>query len=200
MHYKKQGLPEEGELIIGTVKKILPHSIFVNLDEYQGKEGMIHISEIAPGRIRNIRDFVREGKVIVCKTLRIHTDKDHIDLSLRRVSLSARKKKEEEYKQEQKAEKFIETVMAGEKIDIATFYKKYGESLLEKYGNLNSFFKAVLADGASAFTGIKIEKPLLDKLVEKIIEKIKPPEVVIEARLRLSSMEVDGVEKIKKSF
>ena len=56
MFYKKQGFPEESELVLCTVKKILDHSVFVGLDEYNNLEGMIHISEVSPGRIRNIRD------------------------------------------------------------------------------------------------------------------------------------------------
>ena len=95
MVYKKSEIPEENEIVICTVKKILPHSVFLTLDEYDKKEAMLHISEVAPGRIRNMRDFVLEGKVIVCKILRIHKDKEHIDVSLRRVSLAQRKKKEE---------------------------------------------------------------------------------------------------------
>ena len=53
-----------------TVTKIEYHSVFVELDEY-GKTALIHISEISPGRIRNIRDFVKvEDKKIVCKVLK----------------------------------------------------------------------------------------------------------------------------------
>ena len=69
------------------VRKILPHSVFVDLMEYNNREAMIHISEIAPGRIRNIRDFVKEGKQVVCKVLLLNRDRGTIDLSLRRVSL-----------------------------------------------------------------------------------------------------------------
>ena len=96
MYYKKQGLPEENEVILCTVKKILPHSIFVDLDEYENKEGLIHISEISPGRVRNIRDFVKEGKKIVCKVLKIR-DAGHIELSLRRVTTSYRINKLNDY-------------------------------------------------------------------------------------------------------
>jgi translation initiation factor 2 subunit 1 len=77
MFYKKEGFPEEDELVICTVAEIQYHSIFVTVDEYDNISGMIHISEIAPGRIRNIRDYVKEGKVIVCKVLRINTEKGH---------------------------------------------------------------------------------------------------------------------------
>ena len=84
MFYKKPGKPEIGELVVCTVRKILPHSVFVSIDEYQNLEGMNHISEISPGRIRNLRDYVIEGKTIVCKVLNIN-QQGNIDLSLRRV-------------------------------------------------------------------------------------------------------------------
>ena len=59
MFYKKNGLPNPNDFVICTVKNILHHSVFVNLDEYNNLEGLVHISEIAPGRIRNIRDFLK---------------------------------------------------------------------------------------------------------------------------------------------
>ena len=69
MHRTKKGLPEEGEVLLCSVTKIYPHCVFVNIDDYSNKSGMIHISEISPGRIRNIHDYVKEGKKIVCKVL-----------------------------------------------------------------------------------------------------------------------------------
>ena len=200
MFYKKPGFPEEGELVICSVKRILPHSIFVSLDEYTNKEGMIHITEIAPGRIRNIRDFVREGKVIVCKVLRLHEGKEHIDLSLRRVPILQRRKKEDECKQAEKAEKLVEVVLAEFKMSMEEFYKKIGLQILEKHGSLNNLFINVLEQGEKAFDGIKINKKLINALINKISEKIKLPEVFLEANVKLSSKEGDGIERIKKSL
>ena len=95
MFYKKTKSPEIGDIVICTVKKVLPHSVFVDLDEY-GKEAMIHISEIAPGRIRNIRDYVKEGKKVICKILNLDLNKGYIDLSLRRVTQTQKTNKNNE--------------------------------------------------------------------------------------------------------
>ncbi|MBU2637591.1 MAG: S1 RNA-binding domain-containing protein, partial [Nanoarchaeota archaeon] len=108
--YLKKGIPEEGEIVLCRVRKILPHSVFVDLIEYSNKEAMVHISEIAPGRIRNIRDYVKEGKQVVCKVLQLNKERGTIDISLRRVSLQQKLKKEEGFKQEQKSEKMLELV------------------------------------------------------------------------------------------
>ena len=200
MFYKKPGIPEEGEIIIGTVKKITPHSIFVNIDEYREKEGMIHISEVAPGRIRNVRDFVREGKLIVCKVLRLHKDKDHIDLSLRRVPLGLKRKKEEEYKLEQKAEKLLESIAKELKLSMAELYQKAAFQIIEEYESLNNFFKEVLSDDLEAFKNLKIDKKILDILYTRIKEKIKLPESIIETTISISSKDSDGLERIKRSL
>ncbi len=103
---KKQGLPEEDELVLCTVTSVQHHSVFVNLDEY-GKTAMIHISEVAPGRIRNIRDYVKEGKVVVCKVLKIN-ERGNVDISLRRVTEAQRRAKINQIKQGQKIEKIVE--------------------------------------------------------------------------------------------
>ncbi len=196
MFYKKKGFPEVSELVMCNVKKILPHSIFVEIEEY-GKEGMIHISEIAPGRIRNLRDYVKEGKKIVCKVLNIHREKGHIDLSLRRVNQSQKIRKNEEYKQEQRAEKILENVAKELKTSIGDVYLKAGNRIIEEYGALTPCFydvvkgKVNLKDlGADA----KVEKVL----TERIKEKIQPPSVSVISKIILRSSSPEGVEDIKK--
>src|SRR3989344_8055808 len=78
---------EVGDLVLCTVDRIVGTVVFVKTDGYG--EGSIIVSEIAPGRIRNLRDYVVPKKKIVCKVLRISGDR--LDLSLRRVSLKEQK-------------------------------------------------------------------------------------------------------------
>src|SRR3990167_8454684 len=112
MLFKKHRFPDLNETVICIVKKVLPHSVFCSLDEYD-KEGMIHISEIAPGRIRNIRGYVAEGRKVTCKILSIDREKLHINLSLRRVTQSQKIKKQQEFKQEERAAKLLENILQG---------------------------------------------------------------------------------------
>ena len=67
--------PEQGELVIATVKNVKNFGAFVTLDEYEDKEGFIHIAEVATGWVKYIRDFVREGQKIVCKVLKVDESK-----------------------------------------------------------------------------------------------------------------------------
>jgi len=196
MFYKKKGIPEINEVVMCTIKKILPHSVFVNLDEYE-KEGMLHISEVSPGRIRNIRDFVKEGKKITCKILRINREKGHIDLSLRRVNLSQKRKKVDEYKQEQKAEKLLEQVGKGLKLNVESMYKEAGYKIIEEYGTLSSAFQDIVINNLD-LKKLDIKKEVADKLTELVKLRIKPPEVTITGTLKLECIKENGIEVIKK--
>ena len=195
MFYKKKGLPEVNEIVICTIKKILPHSVFVNLDEYE-KEGMLHISEVSPGRIRNIRDYVKEGKKITCKILRLNQERGHIDLSLRRVNLSQKRKKVDEYKQEQKAEKLLEQVGKDSKLNLETMYKEAGYKIIEEYGTLFSAFQDIVNDNLD-LKKLDIKKGIADKITELVKLRIKLPEVIITGTLKLECSKENGISVIK---
>jgi translation initiation factor 2 subunit 1 len=197
MFYKKKGKPEEGEIVLCTVKKILYHSVFVTIDEYDSLEGMLHISEISPGRIRNIRDYVREGKQIVCKVLKIDKERGHIDLSIRRVNNSQKVNKVQECKQEQKSEKILEIIGKELDKDLAQSYKDIGFKLIEEYGTLTAAFENFSLDSDS-LTKLNLPKKITE-LVKKIIQqKIKRPEVEVREIIELTSGKPDGIEIIKK--
>jgi translation initiation factor 2 subunit 1 len=196
MLYQKEGMPEEGELVLCTVTSVQSHSVFVRIDEY-GKSGMIHISEISPGRIRNIRDYVVEGKVVVCKVLKINMERGHIDLSLRRVSEGQRREKVNEIKQEQKAEKIIEFVARSMKITKDELFTRIQENIFKNYPTVYSVFEEVINDD-KVLENIGIPKGISDKLVELIKQRIKPPEVILNGKVKVFSYEPDGVERVKK--
>src|SRR3990167_2683019 len=82
---------EQGDLVLCTVERIEGTVVFVKVLA-NGKEidGSIVTSEIAPGRIRNLRDYVVPKKKIVCKVLRI-SERGNFELSLRRVTPKERK-------------------------------------------------------------------------------------------------------------
>lgn len=195
MFLKKEGFPEEDEFVLCTVTNIFHNGVFVNLDEYD-KSGMIHISEISPGRIRNIRDFVREGKKIVCKVLRVDKEKGHIDLSLRRVNERQRKDKVDEIKQEQKAEKIMEFAAKKLDIDPRKFYDEVSSKISGKYSLLYLCFEDVVK-GDVSLEKLGIDKKIADFLTESIKERMKPSEVFVEGKLKLRSYSPDGIGIIK---
>jgi len=196
MLYKKEGFPEESEVTLCTVSKVHYNSVFVILDEY-GKTGIISISEISPGRIRNIRDFVKEGKKVVCKILRVNKERGHIDLSLRRVTESQRRAKNSQIKQEQMAEKIVELVAKDTKTDMKALYNDLMSKI--KYPNLYSCFEEVAVDNFS-LDKLGLDKTVTAKMTEMIKQRIKPQEVVIGGTIHLLSYDSDGVEIVKEAL
>ena len=198
MLYQKEGYPEEDELVMCTVTKVQFNSVFVSIDDYN-KSGMIHISEISPGRIRNIRDFVKEGKVIVCKVLRVNQDRGQVDLSLRRVSEGARRSKVEEVKQEQKAEKIVEFIASKLGTDVKTVYNDVFAKVGKKYGMLHNAFMAVV-EGELKLGETGLDKKTAEVLEAEIIDRIKPAEVKIDGIITAKSFEPNGAEIIRNAF
>ena len=198
MYYHKTGFPEEDELVLCTVNNVQYNSVFVKLDDYD-KTGLIHISEVSPGRIRNLRDYVKPGKVIVCKVLRVNSQKGHIDVSLRRVNEAQRRNKVEERKSEQKAEKIIETLAAHLKVEPKTLYAEIAKSLLPTYEMLTYAFTDVVENEAKLHdTGL--DKKYADPLQALVIERIKPKEVSIEGDLTVSSYAIDGLDIVTETL
>ncbi|MFH1400071.1 MAG: S1 RNA-binding domain-containing protein [Nanoarchaeota archaeon] len=198
MLYLKQEFPEEDELVLCTVTNVQYHSVFVKLDEYD-KQGMIHISEVSPGRIRNIRDFVVEGKKVVCKVLRINTERGHIDLSLRRVTESQRRQKTASIKQEIKAEKILQSYVEQHKVKLEDIYKAVSEPLFEHYEYLFQAFEDVVENNVD-LGKLGVDKAVAKQLMDLIREKIKPRQVLVKGNLHLQSYEGDGVDTIKAAL
>ena len=75
--------PEVGAVYDGKVVKIVDFGAFVN---FIGKrDGLVHISEIAPRRIRNVSDVLSEGDSVKVKVLGID-DRGKVKLSMKAVN------------------------------------------------------------------------------------------------------------------
>jgi translation initiation factor 2 subunit 1 len=196
----KSEWPSDEDLVICTVAKVFPQGAFAKLDEYEGKEGMIHISEVASGWVKNIRDFVREGQKSVCKVLAVNPQKGHIDLSLRRVKEGQRRWKVQQWKREQRAEKLLELAAGklGKTLDNA--YEEVGPALQDKFGDFYSAFESVAANGKEVLSDLSIDKSWVDVLGEIAASMVVAPTVEIVGYMDLSSPAHDGVDIVKSAM
>ena len=58
---------EIGKLYLGIVKKVVDFGCFVEI--FPGTDGLVHISELAQGRVNNVTDVVQEGDEVLVKCL-----------------------------------------------------------------------------------------------------------------------------------
>lgn len=191
--------PEEGELVVCTVQNVKNFGAFVSLDEYDSREGFIHVSEIATGWVKYIRDYVKEGQKTVCKVIEVDRSKGHVNLSLKQVNDHQRREKIQQWKNENKARKILDILAEKLGREPAAFYQEVGLKLIEEFGTLYAAYEAAAGEKAAlkkaGFSGDWVEP------FEKIArENITPPSVTIDGLLELTTQKPEGVEDIKSAL
>jgi polyribonucleotide nucleotidyltransferase len=74
--------PEVGHIYTGKVVKIMDFGAFVNF--LGSKDGLVHISELAPQRVGKVSDVVKVGDQVKVKLLGFD-DRGKVKLSMKRV-------------------------------------------------------------------------------------------------------------------
>ncbi|OGJ12995.1 hypothetical protein A3K82_01075 [Candidatus Pacearchaeota archaeon RBG_19FT_COMBO_34_9] len=178
---------EVGDFVLCTVDRIVGTIVFVKIDlDRKEVEGSIVMSEVAPGRIRNIRDYVVPKKKIVCKVLRISAQ-GNIDLSLRRVT---QKEKKEVLEQAQQEKNYI-GILKG-------ILKEKADEAINKISKEKNVF-LFLEDAKS--NPEKLERIIGKENSKKILDILntqKKKKRIIKREIHLSSIKPDGMTLIKK--
>jgi small subunit ribosomal protein S1 len=73
-----------GQLVEGTVTRLANFGAFALVNDEL--EGLIHISELSPGRINHPKDVVQEGEKHTMRIIRIDAKRRRMGLSLKRVT------------------------------------------------------------------------------------------------------------------
>lgn len=60
---------EVGKLYLGVVKKVVDFGAFVEI--FTGTDGLVHISELAPGRVNKVTDVLDEGDEVLVKCIEV---------------------------------------------------------------------------------------------------------------------------------
>jgi translation initiation factor 2 subunit 1 len=193
---QREGWPELGSLVVCTVTQVVDFGAFVSLDEYSGKQGLIHISEVASGWIKYIRDHVREGQKIVCKVLNVDISRHHIDLSLKDVNEHQRREKIQEWKADQKAWKWLEMAYKDQPDEV----KRVADVLVAAYDSLYLALEDAAISGASVLADTNLTEEDVKILESLSRDNVKLPSVDISGYVDITSPASDGVEVIKKAL
>ncbi|MEK6827574.1 MAG: hypothetical protein AABX99_03775 [Nanoarchaeota archaeon] len=176
---------EVGDIILCTVDRIIGTTVFVKIDG-TSIEGSIVMSEIAPGRIRNLRDYVVPKKKIVCKVLRI-SESGNIDLSLRRVTPKEKKEAIEKSESEKSYTSILKSILGADA-------EKIIKEILEE-NDLPSFLEE------SKSNPEKLEKLVGKENSKKILDVLKTQKkkkATIKKEIHLTTIKPNGITLIKK--
>ena len=191
-------LPEEGEIIIVTVRQVTGHGAYVTLDEYNNMTGFLHISEIATGWIRNIERYVRPKQKAVLKVIRVNKVRGEVDTSLKQVSGEERKSKLIEVKKNDKTVTFFDFVKSKLKLTDEQV-QEIEDRLLQKYDYVYDAFEAISRKGLDAIENIDLS-PEIKKAMEEASKRIPIPLVEISGIMEITLKKRDGIEIIKNTL
>ncbi|MDO5844063.1 MAG: translation initiation factor IF-2 subunit alpha [Methanocorpusculum sp.] len=189
--------PEEGELVVCSVTDVKDFAAFVTLDEYDNHQGLIPIAEVARGWIKYIRDYIREGQKVVCKVLEVNPSKGHIDLSLKDVNDHQKREKIQDWKNEQKAHKWIG--FASESSGVAV--NELEDALYSlSGGSLYKSFEELVISPEKTLAKMNLVSAAKDALIKVATDNVKIQKVTVSAVLELTSTKPDGVNIIRRAL
>ena len=193
-----QRLPDEGEIIIATVRQVTGHGAYVTLDEYNNMTGFLHISEIATGWIRNIERYVRPKQKAVLKVIRVNKARGEVDTSLKQVTSEERKLKLIEVKKSEKAAAFLDFMKSKLKLTDQQV-REIEDKILQKYDYVYDAFEAVARKGLDSIQNVNLT-PEVKKAMEEASKRIPIPQVEISGIIEVTSKRPDGIEIIKNTL
>lgn len=88
---------EKGRIVTGQVTGIEKYGIFVSLDEFYS--GLIHISEISDGFVKDISDYVNVGETIQAKVVETDEKAYHVKLSIKNLNYRITRKQDSKLKE-----------------------------------------------------------------------------------------------------
>ena len=196
MSTETQELPEVGEIVIATIKKTGQHGAYVSLDEYDDIQGFLHISEIAPGWVRKVTKYVKEGDKKVLLVKKIQANRAEIDLSLKQISKEQRKKKLLDVKRFEKEQGILKNIqdkvkLSSEEVD------DLEEKLLSKYKSVYDAVIDIGTNNINVIDDLEISEKI-KKTIDELSKKIKLPTVEIRGILEMTNNKSDGIEIIRK--
>jgi translation initiation factor 2 subunit 1 len=195
---KYSGWPNPGELVVGKVEEIEDFGVFVDLEEYEDKRGLIHISEVASGWIKNVRDHVREGQTVVCKVLDVDRSSQQIDLTLKDVNEHQHKETIQRWKNEQKADNWM-SLAFGENVDEET-YGVVTSELIDAHDSLYEGFEQAAILGPEALSGTDLSEEQIDAIVDTARENVSVPYVTVTGYVDLVCSTDEGVDAVKEAL
>jgi len=126
----------------------------------------------------------------------VDPDRGHIDLSLKDVNEHQRREKIHEWKNEQKAVKWIGFASEASGAD----RKAIEEAILREYGQLYPAFEDIVTTGGEAADKLNLDKKVKTALSTIANENVKVSRVTITGHLILTSPRADGVNVIRRAL
>lgn len=192
------------------VKRIVDMGAYVTLLEYDGREGMMLLSELSKRRIRSVSKLLRVGRTEICMVLRVDEEKGYVDLSKRRVAPEDAAAKEESFAKAKAVHSIMRHCAAQCEIDVAELCMKISWPLDKKYGRAYEAFRKHAMEEINLWEEIDFTSPgedlshLTDKIKEDIETNLRRKLIQqllkMRAKVEVACSEYEGIDAIREAL
>mmetsp|Transcript_97764 Transcript_97764/g.315626 ORF Transcript_97764/g.315626 Transcript_97764/m.315626 type:complete len:336 (+) Transcript_97764:61-1068(+) len=202
--------PELEEVVVVQVKRIVEMGAYVSLLEYDGKEGMMLLSELSKRRIRSVSKLLRVGRTEICMVLRVDKEKGYIDLSKRRVDPEDATAKEEQFAKAKAVHGIMRHVAQMNNIPVEELCMKVSWPLYAKYQDAHEAFRKHINEELNLWEELDFSQPGED--LSSVADKVKADidlhlrrrlvqQILrLRAKVEVSCSEYEGIDAVKEAL
>jgi len=136
--------------------------------------------------------------MVVCKVIDVDESAQQVDLSIKDVNDHQRSDKIQDWKNDQKADKWME-IAFGEGIEDDDF-RRIANELIDKHGSLYAGFEQAAIHGSEALESTDLDDGEIDSLVEAARENVSVPYVTVTGYVDLEAPGGTGVEDVREAL
>lgn len=202
--------PQVDEIVVVRVDRIVDMGAYVSLLEYNGREGMMLLSELSKRRIRSVAKLLRVGRTEVCMVLRADNEKGYIDLSKRRVEPEDKAAKDEWFAKAKAVHGIMRHVAGMHDVDVTELCKKVSWPLYRNHQDAHEALRKHINEEINVWDEIDFSQPgqdlshLEDKLKADIETDLRRRLITQALRMRskinVSCSEFEGIDAIKAAL
>jgi translation initiation factor 2 subunit 1 len=202
--------PELEEIVVVQVKRIVDMGAYVSLLEYNGREGMMLLSELSKRRIRSVSKLLRVGRTEICMIVRLDKDKGYVDLSKKRVEPEDATAKEESFARAKAVHGILRLVASSNNVEVEELCNKIAWPLYKRYKDAYEAFRKHINEEINMWDEIDFSQPGQDltDMAEKIKEDIETnlrrrliqQQLRLRAKIECSCLEYAGIDAVKEAL
>jgi translation initiation factor 2 subunit 1 len=191
--------PEVDDLVMVRVTRVTEIGAYVNMLEYNNKEGIILLSNLSRKRIRSVNRHVRVGKIEVLQVLRVDTDKGYVDLSKKLIQKDDIIECQERFKKSKTVHSILSRVAQTNQFPLLELYEKVGWPLSRVHGHAYNAFQLVVQD-ETILDPYEIPENVKTDLLKVIKHRLAIHPVKVQVDIEVTCFTYEGIEAIKPAL